>query len=93
MAAERGSAFLLKIGDGSADAGLFDGGGAQDHSIVDQRRCGGDHQQGQRRLARAAVGRGRAIGLGRGERHFHRQHGGGAGERRSRCRARSRAMS
>ncbi len=93
MAAERGSAFLLKIGDGGGDAELCDGRGAEDDAIVDQRRRGGDHQQGQRRLARIAVGRGRAVGVGRGERDLHRQRGRDAGARAGAGRAASRTTS
>ena len=93
MAAERGSAFLLKIGDGAATPGLRDGGGAEDDAIVGQRRCGGDHQQGQRRLARVAVGRRRPFGIGGGERDLHRQRGRSAGARAGADRRRSRITS
>ena len=68
MAAEKGSAFLLKVGNGGSAADLRDDRRDADDAIVGERRGGERHQQGFGRLARAAVRRGRAIGLGRGER-------------------------
>ena len=46
MSAEKGSAFLLKVGDGGDAAGLRHRGGDADDPDVGQRRGGQRHQQG-----------------------------------------------
>ncbi len=43
MAAEKGSAFLLKVGNGATPVVYRDGGGAADDAAQHQRRGGGDH--------------------------------------------------
>ena len=80
MSAEKGSAFLLKIGDGGAPPVFATVAGMRTTQLSRQRRGGERDQQGQRRLARIAVGGGRALGLGGGERDLHRLGGGGAAE-------------
>ncbi len=73
MTAQKGAAFLLKIGDGNVPADVLHRCRPAHHPDVDQRRCGGHHQQGFGRLARAAVGRGHALGLGQRGRHLPRR--------------------
>ncbi len=57
MSAEKGSAFLLKVGDGGAPPVFATVAGHADDPAVGQRRGGQRHQQGIGRLARIAVRR------------------------------------
>ncbi len=72
MAVEKGSAFLLKIGNGGCAGGLCDDRGAAHDADLGERRGGQYHQQGSGGWRQLLPGAGvRAVSVS-GARHLHR---------------------
>jgi hypothetical protein len=92
MAAEKGSAFLLKIGNGASPLVYATVAGMRTTQLSVNGRGGERDQQGFGWLARVAVGRGGEVGVGGGERIFTGRRPRG-GSRAMRWPARSTTMS
>ena len=81
MAAERGSAFLLKIGSGGVTPTFATVAGLKTTNLAINGDLVAVTSKDSGGVARAAVGGGGAIGIGRGERDLHGERSRSAGAR------------